>query len=261
MVDGNELFSWRRLGLLIRADVVNGYRSLLIVSVTLAGIMLLSGLLLGRSTAPGSSFYLSWFAVILFLWGPVATSRAFRELHSKRSNEAYLLLPASSLEKTLVRLLFVSVGLVAFVLAFTLLMSYVTETMGSALGRRNSPFEPFAPAVWVLIAHYVAIQSVYFLGAAWFRKGNFIKTSLAVTAITIGLLMFALVLARIVFAPYFGGAISEAVVAVESLYRSHRIAFAAGAVVAKALYFVALPVVCWVAAWFRVMETQVSDGV
>ena len=87
----NEHFSIERTWWLLRADLASGYRSLLMVSGTLAGAILLISLLSfdGDTDVPG--FFVSAFSAILFVWGAIASSHAFRELHDKTRNEAWLL--------------------------------------------------------------------------------------------------------------------------------------------------------------------------
>ena len=114
----NENFSFERLWLLLRSDAVGGYRSVLTVSAALVGVILVTSMIsLGGSDVTGG-FYLGWFGTMLFFWGIIASSRAFRELHDKTRNEAYLLIPASALEKTAARLLTLTVGLAAYLLVF-----------------------------------------------------------------------------------------------------------------------------------------------
>jgi hypothetical protein len=52
----------------------------------------------------------------MVIWGTIAASLAFDELHDKEKNDAYLLLPASSVEKTLISLFSVSVLLPLLIL-------------------------------------------------------------------------------------------------------------------------------------------------
>ena len=154
----NEVFSPQRLWLLIRGDLVVGYGSLLVVFGALAGVILVAALATHGGTLLGGGFYRAFFGLVLFVWGLVASSRAFRPLHDRTRNEAYLLVPASGLEKTLARLLAVTVGLVAFLLVFTGLVSVVVETLNLLLyGGRYPFFDPFEPTVWRWIFVYIIL--------------------------------------------------------------------------------------------------------
>src|SRR5690606_1808626 len=118
-----------------------------------------------------------WFAALLFLWGFMLSSRSFPELHDKTRNEVYLLLPASALEKTLARLLIATVGFVPYLLLFTTLVALLTQAVGTLLFDRSPALLQLpGPSLWSLVGYYIAGQSVYFLGGAWFRRSHFSKT-------------------------------------------------------------------------------------
>lgn len=256
----NETLSWARLWLLIRSDAITDYRFVAIVSGVIAGLMLLSTLTTGNTS---TSFYQGWFAAALFVWGAVNASFSFRELHDKTRNESYLLLPASALEKTLARLLRSTVGFVAYLVIFMSVFSPIIETVKwIVLGRTNPVFMPLDPAVWKLVAHFIVLQSLFFLGAAWFRRWHFIKTLLVLNLAPIGLSVLAATVFRIVLGEnpelVFSG-LSEG--AFYAFYVMHKAAFDAALAVCEAVYFVVVPLFCWSVAWLRVKETQVSDGV
>ena len=254
----NEIFSPRRLELLIRNDAIAGYRSLFTTSATLAGIILIIAMLSRGSASGNENFYLAWFIGMLITWGPIASSRAFKELHDKIENESYLLLPASALEKTIARLLSVTVIFIGYLLVLTSLTSVVVEAVNSLLfGQRNQWFNPFDSMRWSLFGHFVVVQSLYFLGAAWFRKNHLIKTTLTITIACIGLIMMALLIFWFVLVPTF----DDLELRIDNLYSLYRGVIDAAEIGVTALYFVGLPAMCWVAAWLRVRETQVSDGV
>ena len=263
----NETLSPPRLWFLLRGDFITGYRSLINVSATLAVVTLLtamivpSDLVFDNAFHRGPGFHFAVFGIALFAWGIIASSRVFRPLHHKTGNEAWLLLPASSLEKTLARLLAVTVGIVVYLLVFITLLSIVVESLNLLLfGNRNEFFNPLDPAVWNRISLYIVLQSLYFLGAAWFRRAHFIKTTLAIALTLAGLAAVGVLTARIVFAD-FPLDVSLHVrnlsfileTESESLYGMARAALRA--------LMVLVPIACWGIAWLRVAEAQVSDGV
>ena len=249
----SELLSARRLGLLLKNDIIDRYRSVLLVSATVLAIMVINVVLNGFSGGGGNA-YMGWFPALLFGWGTIVASYSFAELHDKSKNHAYLSLPASALEKTLARLLYGTVGFVLYVLVFTSVASFIAEGVAAGIyGRGNRPFNPFEPGVWLLIGNFIVVQSMFFLGAAWFRKMHYIKTVMSLAAISMGLSILLVLLARIVFAPNFSGWTFPGDLPVRTLEGAW-----AGI---RILYFVALPILCWSVAWLRVKETQVSHGV
>ena len=254
----NPHFSFERLAWLLRADLANGYRSLLTVSATLAGVMLVASLISFDSIAASRGFFASWYGGMLYIWGIIATSRAFTELHDKARNEAYLLIPASAFEKTIARLLAVTVGLSVYLLVFTTAVSLLIWLVHRVLaGTGFGLFNPLDPRLWPVITGYLFLQSFYFLGAAWFARRHLVKTTLVIVLAGIGLGVFTLLTLRVVFAPE-GFADLENIVprAVESFPGLLRLLDGLRSIVA-----VALPLACWSIAWLRVREAQVSDGV
>ena len=254
----NEHFSITRLWWLLRADMAGGHRSLLTISGALAGVILIAALISFDAGGAGQGFYVSWFGGMLFVWGLIASSRAFAELHDKNRNQAYLLLPASALEKTVARLLAVTAGLCAYLLLFTTAVSLVVAGVFALLpGPGHGLFNPLDPQVRPMIAAYLFLQSFYFLGAAWFRRRHFIKTTLAITVAGIGLCLITFLALRIAFAPEaiadVGGLVANAFNSYQGLLRLLESI--------KTVFVVGLPVAFWSIAWLRVRETQVSDGI
>ena len=253
----NEVLSARRLWLLLRADFITGYRNLIVIGGALAAAIFVASVATRGDFAFGAVFYRECFGLSLFIWGIVASSRAFRPLHAKSRNEGWLLVPASSLEKTFVRLLAVTIGLVAFLLVFIALLSVVVETINLLIfGDRNAFFDPFDPAVRDRISLYIFLQSFYFLGGAWFRRAHFVKTTLALAVAVAAFAILALGAVRVAFTGY-GLDIGDALFVLEQLEGAQGIGMQ------TALHAIALllPLACWGTAWLRVREAQVSDGV
>jgi hypothetical protein len=260
----NEILNPRRLALVVRSDLYSGWRMLGIVSAAIAGVIIVSGLLFKRGAPSTNSFYFVWYVVLLFTWGLAATSRAFIDLHDRNRNTAFLLLPASALEKVLARLLMVSAGFIFYLVAFMFVVSAIGEAANWLVHGRTDPlFRPFAGDVWRLAGHFILLQSVFFLGAAWFRSYKIFKTILAVLVLIVGYVGFVLLVSRYLL---FGDMQSEAVIWLTnsdtlSLYRDHRLLFEAAGLLAELGLYVVLPLFCWAVAWLRVRETQVSHGV
>ena len=249
----NDQLSLRRLGLVLRNDVMRTYRGAVLVSGTAALVALVVSLVdaYDGSVALGPWFYRSFFIWMLFAWGTIATSVCFSDLHGRTTNAALLLLPASALEKTASRVLLYTVGLVAYLLVFTTLLSFVLEGINTLwIGQRRGFFSPLDELGWPLLPHFLVAQALFFLGAAWFRKVWWIKTLGAVVGIAIGL-----------------GAIGAALVWMVDPVRCFNAncfeftLFDWLGAAAPIAYFYLLPPFCWFVAWLRVTETQVSHGI
>jgi hypothetical protein len=256
----SEIFNLRRLWLLLRGDFIADWRVDAIVMGTLTAVLLIVSMITVLQGGETENFYLSWYFGGLFIWAPIAASFSFKELHDKARNEAYLLLPASALEKVVARLLQATIVFFVYLVIFMTVASALVESLTwLVFGRRNGFFDASHEAVWAPVGHSLVIVSLYFLGAAWFRKLHWLKTALATTALPIALSCFAVVVAWLVFQDTSGFHLGEG--EVYNFYVAHQGLFDALLGALKFLYFVGLPLFCWYVAWLRVKETEVSHGV
>jgi hypothetical protein len=258
----NEHFSLARLGYLLKGDFIGRYRSLLIVAGTLTLLMLGHGMLLAAFNENPSNPFDAWAFGMFLVWGPIAASRSFVELHDKTQNEGFLLLPASALEKVVSRLLLMTLGLAVFVLLLTNVVSLVNAALAAVIfGRTDMFYAPvgLGPGEF---GFYMAQQSMFFAGAAWFRKNHFIKTSLALSIGAVGFAFFVGFVIRVLFPeladPFDSGLFQ---LNFEAFFDANEATFASLLRWFALLNFVGIPIVCWVLAWMRVKETQVSHGV
>ena len=248
----SDQLSWQRVTRVLRNDVMRSYRSTLVVSGTAALVALVVSLSLAYDGEVSQTplFYRAFFIGLLFAWGTLATSEAFSDLHGRATGASFLLLPASALEQTLSRLLIHTVGLVVYLLAFTTALSWVLEGINTLwIGERREFFSPLDSLAWSLLPHFLVAQALFFLGAAWFRKVQFVKTVGAVIGIATGLSAFAVFVVWLLGPQSSGGGFyyddpTDWIVAV-----------------APWAYYFALPPFCWFVAWLRVTETQVSHGI
>lgn len=249
----NDQLSLRRLAFVLRNDLVRTYRPALLISGTaaLAALVVsLSGAYDG-DVGQGPMFYRAFFIAMLFTWGTIATSVCFSDLHGRGTNTAFLLLPASALEKTASRLLIYTVGLIAYLLLFTTLLSWVLEGFNTLwIDERRGFFSPLDEVSWPLLPHFFVAQALFFLGAAWFRKVWWIKTFGAVIGIAIGLCAVAAGL---------GWMVGPMQCLNANCYQFPLFDWLAAA--APVAYFYLLPPFCWFVAWLRVSEAQVSHGI
>jgi hypothetical protein len=248
----SEQLSGRRLLWMLRNDVMHSYRSALVISGTAALTALVASVIgaYDGDVGQGPLFYRIFFCAALFAWGTIATSTCFSDMHGRTTNAAFLLLPASALEKTLSRVLIYTIGLVLYLLVLTTVLSWVLEGINMAwIGERRAFFSPLDPLVGTMLPHFIVAQSLFFLGAAWFRKVQFVKTVGAVIGIQIGLAVFAVLVAWL-FGPRGWGVGVDFEDPVQWIVD-----------VAPWAYYLALPLLCWFVAWLRVTEAQVSHGI
>lgn len=259
----NEQFFWPRLIHLLRGDLINIYRSVAVVAATLGCLMLVAGMLAASNRSSLSSYSL-WVLGMLLIWGPIFASKAFQELHDKTRCEAYLLLPASALEKVVSRMLISVVAFPLFVLAFVTLASWVNYALGSMVFGYGVPVYRFGAGTWNLLGHFVVMQSVFLLGGAWFQRAQYSKMALSMTLLLLGLACVTV----LAFYFFFFGLMAPSELNGEALRtalielsaRRQTLVSIAGTLWLW-VYGLLLPLFCWTVAWLRIRETQVSHGV
>ncbi len=104
------------------------------------------------------------YVPFLHLIGLTITGYAFSDVHDKKRGYRYLLLPASSFEKFFSRWFSTSM---LYLLSFSVLLY--------ALGFL-APYE-----IWQAIPGYLILQSVFLLGAIYFKKNVLLKTGLLIS--------------------------------------------------------------------------------
>jgi hypothetical protein len=179
------LFNPVRFLAIVRLDLAAASRPLSIIAAGALAIALLAGM---AGTGVGDGF----FGILLFIGGILVTSAACADLHEPRSCAAHLLLPASVLEKFSSRALLSSIGFAAGSVAAVWLCSFAaSEVTQLARGAGTPIFSPLRESVWKSVCSYLSLQSVFLLGAYFFRKHAFIKTVLAVALLFLGFAVIA----------------------------------------------------------------------
>ncbi|HKL59226.1 MAG TPA: hypothetical protein VJ863_04960 [Sphaerochaeta sp.] len=260
-----------RFGLLINREIQTSKRDLSIYALTLFLILFASETI--RSFASQYSqmgyslaAYSSLFPNFLFFGGLIITSLSFADdMFSKNGQQEWLMLPATSLEK------FLSKGVlsafaypVALIVVFFLSSVIIEPVQLLFFGNPVTLFNPFTREVASQLAMYWVWQSIFLLGATYFHKGHFFKTILALGVIGFALAALGLLFVKIIFSIKYGSSLRtfDVVFSFDSLlFQPATGAIGAFRVFGNILYFVVLPVFCWVTAFFRVEEVQATDAV
>ena len=279
-------FNIKRFAALLKKSMFESYRSAIVVSAAVFAVMLIIyviAAIVGRNSGIDSGFTImsargsyalhdSLYSILLVVGGLIVTSLAFSEAHSKTKNHEWLMLPASNIEKMTGRLVLTSVGYAIASLAFYFVFSMIAAGVSSIfLGVNFTIFNPFNREVLLTVAHYLVAHSLFFLGAAFFRKYHFIKTALSLSGLGISFAILLAILARLVFWEYFTGFMPSeklitlidsvdnwnVVVAGLDLEKTARVFEVLGNV----FYWALIAPLCWILAYFRLKETEVKDGV
>ena|SRR3990167_593642 len=118
---------------------------------------------------------------VLYSVGFVSASRAFTEMHDKEKACHYLTLPCSNLERFLSKWLLSGVFFpIAITLIFFLLSNLNVIANRVLYHNVISVFDITQLSLWIQIGKYIILQSVFLLGAAYFYKNAFAKTTLVI---------------------------------------------------------------------------------
>ena len=260
-----------RFGLLINREIQTSKRDLSIYALTL--FLILFGMETIRSFVTQYSrvgfspaIYDGLFPNFLMIGGLIITSMAFAsDMFSKNGQQEWLMLPATSLEKFLAKGVLTAFAYPLAIIVIFFLSSVVIEPLQLLFfGNPVTLFNPFTREVGTLLAMYWVWHSIFLLGATYFHKGHFFKTILALGVIGIGFAALGMLFVKIIFSIKYGSSLRafDIVFSFDSLL-FHPATGIVGAlrVFSQILYFVVLPLFCWVTAFFRVEEVQATDAV
>jgi len=195
-------FSFNRFILLIKRYLIFNIKTLLIGLAAGSGVMIVVSLL----QAYFSTGYFNVNALVttghtfIFVGGYILTSMAYNEIHTPARSQFYLTLPATAAEKLFSNWFITSIIYVIvtnLVLWLVLLLS--NSIAHIAWSTPWDIFNPFAPSNTRLMAIYMATQGIFFLGALYFRKNNFMKTILSLFVISMIINLITVAFAYLIF--------------------------------------------------------------
>lgn len=161
-------------------------------AITITGILFALLLFLFAGNQPWPS---GLYGFLLFVGGCILSSRAFQELGDKTKAQFYLTLPCSPLEWVFSRWLLTAPLYVISTLLLYWVISLVKMLLAMALV--HTPFIPvdmLNPWLWLMLAQYLVLQSLFFLGAATFKRFVLIKTLLSLLCFFIVLTVISWIL-------------------------------------------------------------------
>ncbi len=182
----NEIFSTKRFGTLLKGTIQSNKHKDIRLVLVMAAIMCFIGF---TGFYQRYQYWESPYEMVNFplaLVAIVATFSTFKKLSAQASGISYLTLPASTLEKTVVQIVYMQV--------YTLLILMVGAMVGAYLGQIlhwlciEFPFHPstkfwvatpsFKDCGWGLL--FTALfQSIALFGSVYFKKLAILKTPLA----------------------------------------------------------------------------------
>ncbi len=183
----NQTFNLKRFSMLFKKHTVENYRTYFMSTAVLAGMLLLFMAFISyqdNGYLP-QSVQFGFFGAFLLLAGCIFTSMVFTDLGDKKKAIPALTLPASSFEKYFVGWLY---SFVIFQVLYVALF-YLIATIVVQLGHPSTPQQDnsvinlftndFKPHPYYAFIIYTFLHSITFLGAVYFEKMHFIKTTFA----------------------------------------------------------------------------------
>jgi hypothetical protein len=266
------IINGRRFGRILLRELAASYRGLLIAMAVVGGVFIVTSLLAavgrggGMAMGGAADFRLGYFRNALFLGGFILTSLAFREVRKGGGGVFYFTLPGSLLEKFLAKLLLTSVGYaVGCILFFTAAsgVSLLITTLLFGAGTGAGVLNPVHPAVLRMAAVYLVTQGIFLLGSIWFQRLAFLKTVLWVLIIAVGAGIVFSVAARLILAhPLLaggGGGFSFGLGGngFRGMLGGSHLDMGGLKIAGQVLLYAVLGPVCWLAAYFKLGETEV----
>ena len=247
----------------INKEIQESKRSLLIYSLTIFLVLFAQGMFsafVNRQGGYSPSIYREIFPGFLFLGGFILTSVFFaQDMFDRTGQHNWLTLPASQAHKFLAKGVLTAVAYPVVLYLLFFFSSIIIELLALILFKDPVYlFNPFAFGTNKLLMHYIVNQSIFLLGATYFRKAHFIKTVLSLSLIGIALSIITAFFVRIVFAPYFTSMLCIRLSFPSNFLNSQ---FTIVRWVMGLLYWVALPLFCWFTAYLRVKEVQATDAI
>jgi len=210
-------FNFNRFILLLKVELLQNKRSLLIQFAAVFGLLTIFALMNANGEPSDDpefiDFHYLWFPIILLIGGILFTSKSFGELDEKTGAHHYLTLPASTLEKFISKWLITSIGFATvFSISYWLYALISNGLCDGIFGHAPKAFSLFEPhheydgnSILIFVKIYLAIQTSYLLGAIMFRKYVVFKTPLAALAILFASVFVFYLITRIIFWDSFNG--------------------------------------------------------
>ncbi len=188
--------------------------------------------------------------VVVVICGYIITSTIFKEINSKHSGWFYTMLPANPSEKVLSYWSLSSIGYIIVASIAMILVSILTSLVTIILFKTNFyVYNPFCESNVFFMVNYCIFQSIFFLGAIYFKKNNFIKTILAIMLFVTALIVVVGVVNFLLF--------EETSIKYVELVNENKEGKIALKYVAEFVYYGLLVPFMLIVSYFRIKEREV----
>jgi hypothetical protein len=198
----NQIFSVNRFKLLVARQLTVNYKTMLIAAGAITGFLIVVSLLTVFTGGGGmsSEAFLGLVMPFFFIGGYLLTSVSFSELNTPHKGYLYLMLPATAFEKLMSAWVISSVMYLVSGALIIWGINLLLLALSSIVGVQGvEVINMFSPEVLKPLGVYLVTQSIFFLGAIWFRKVHFLKTLLSMFGVLMMLMFFTGIMMMIFF--------------------------------------------------------------
>jgi hypothetical protein len=174
---GKNEINLNRLSYFISRQATLNFHPVLIAAGAIFGLLLVISLLVAYFNPEDLGNLKGLYQSVYFIGGYILTSKIFYELNSPQRSYFLLTLPVSTLEKIIGSWVLTSLGYTIIYGVFIFLISLITTLVS---GGYNFLADIYDRQYFTEIGIFLVTQSIFFLGACYFRNNNFLKTLLAV---------------------------------------------------------------------------------
>ena len=258
-----NIFHPTRFYLLMRNGIVLNKSSILIMSAAFGGILLLlSAIDVHGGYRP--RFHQGLYLGVLYLGVLIVTNRIFRDFHDPVKEVAWLLIPASLLEKVSSRIVLSTVMYVITTMLIYILFSFLSEGLNWLLFKRHHPvFNQFDQWVVRGVAIYFVLQAPLLVGAIYFQKHSLSKTILTLLGYTLVFFAIVIIAMWLILGNYFHGllpgleTIMDQTGVINDATIANLVKLSEAAVwIWRIIFFVLIPPLCWTICYYRLKETE-----
>ncbi len=264
----DNIFSFSRLGLLIKKQWYDNSRLYILSALALIGLLILIFTIWWlvnkydyRFTEASTNII---FLIVLFVSGLVFASTTFAMLGDKAKGIYWLGVPATTLEKLVCGFFYSCVVFIALYIASFWLIKHITFLLIELNPQneliRTSENDIFERVVTPnLLYTFFALQALFMLGSVYFEKFSFIKTVLIILFIGFLFIMFTMLLGHNLLPRNFGARGFSEFRVYDDNYegsRIYRLAGWIGDLIESLAKFIWVPVFLTV-AYFRLKEKEI----
>lgn len=195
------IFDINRVKLLLTRQLWLNSTSLLIGFGAVAGVItfILSMRVIFNSNPIDMGDFAGLALPTFFISGYIFTSTIFSELRTAHRGYLYLTLPASTLEKLVVAWFISSILYIVASIAVLYIINLLVMLVAFIFNAQPVPlYNLFDSWMLRIYAIYIVTQSIFLLGAIYFRGVNFLKTMLSLFVIGVVISILTTILARLI---------------------------------------------------------------